>query len=603
MPRLHTRSPLVLLAAIACSTGVFAGEPPITAAGLIPADAVGVVSLCDGDRRVDDLREWINRSGILETAGLDEALNTPQALQGRLLLQGIAATAGVDVWKAIGGVLGREVAVAIRPAPPHGSKLLVVLIPREPALVDRLVQLALAASGAVARRDDAPRREVSGVEITSIGKDGVFCKLGDAYLLSNDEALLADAIRARDGKCLAKRDEFIEATRAVPDGAVLRAWVDVAAIRRVMPQAKWPEKMSEPLPAFLFGGAWHAIRTSEQALAWAQVDRGVSIELRVRGDELPASHRGYAPSGSAVPAWSAIELPRGVGELSLSRDWAALLAEREALLTVGGASDAVNFVTTMSNLLGGVDFLGDVLTKLDRPMRLIVAAQDFAGAAAVPSPQLPAFALVVPLDPLQADAIGQRLMSASQTAISLVNFQLGQSGQPQYLLDIDRHHDTRIVYAAFPTDGGGAMMGGPAMSMQPASAPGDVASQPRKLPIRYNFAPAAAVARGHYVVATTRTLLCDVIDRLIDAKPDASADERTARDALHLSGAAVVSLLRANREELVANRMLEQDSPRRSAERDIDTFLAILDRVDRLELSAQRSPREFTARLALRVRG
>lgn len=613
MPRFAFR--FAFLAAFVAALPLVAAAESKSAAAYLPDDLVAVFTIHGGVDQVDRVREWVESSDLLDSELGRQVTDSPQFAQARLVLAGIAATAGVDPWKAVGAALGAELAVGVRADGVSGKpRIVMVLVPRDAALVDRLVGLVhglvgirTAKAGDNSAKPDAKSRTIEGVTAYEIGPELLQCKINDALVLSNSDKLLGDAIRAAGGKArIDQTTSWTDARKQIPEGANASAWVNVAAVRKLMSPDRLAEKQAVPLAAFLFGDWYHAIRHAEQALAWIEpTEHGLAAELRVRSAEaLPETHRGFVPSRAPSTTWSAVELPRYMAEIRADRDWAALISEREALLTLAGASDVVNFTNTLNNLLGGMDAIGDVVSKIAGPVRLIVADQKLAAGDPTPSPQLPAFALVLPFDANDVARLTPRLYSLSTMSASIINFVLAQNGQPTYLVDVDRYRDQKIVFATFADPPAGDSMKMDSAAKAPAaSAPSsataqsDEARSKSRAHIRHNFAPAAAVCDGQYIIASTRAMLQDIIDRILDAKSKAVAAKNG--DSLALDVRSLTALLRKNVNELVTNRMLEQDASREQARREIEMFYHLLDYFDGVRLSSDRAGGQYKARIEL----
>ncbi|MFN0136387.1 MAG: hypothetical protein ACKVS9_09775 [Phycisphaerae bacterium] len=578
------------------------------AAAYMPENCVVFASLVDGDKRLSEFQTWFDATGVLESALGQEVTSSPEFMQARVVLAGLAATAGVDPWGAVAAPLGREFAIGLSPREGKGPRVILVAIPRDAALVDRMLEMVHGFAGIRTDKQNGKAagdktRTIDGVTIFELNREALQCRVGDAVLLSNDADLLTAAIKAAGGGAnLFAKKSFAESLKQRPGDAIAHAWVDVAALRKLMPPERFDAKQSNPLAAFLFGGWWHSIRHSECATGWiTPIKGGIAADVRVRSDEkLPESHRGLIAKGDRPDAWSSVELPRYMAEICVDRDWAALLAEREALLTPAGASDAANFITTLSNLFGGMDVVGEVVSRIAGPVRLIVADQEFAAGVTLPSPQLPAFALAIPIDGSDLAKLTQRLYSMSTMSASIINFVLAQNGQPAFLVDVDRYRDQKVVFATYAEEPG-------TDSMKMNTGGEDVkpvASRPAgtKAHLRHNFAPAAAVVEGYYIISSTRPLLHDLIDRMIEAKGKPPRAKGSDQDRVAIDLKALTAILRKNADELVTNRMLEEDAPKAKAKRDIDVLFLLLDLFEKASIASGRDDGGYRARLDIVMR-
>lgn len=586
----------------------------------LPADSLAIVVVRDGDRRVEALRDWVESIDLADSPLMRKLESNPEFMQGKFALMGFMAASGVDPWKAAGGVLGRELAVGIAPGEPGRPRVILAMVSRESALLDRILKSVHTLTGLErdGRPDESRSKEHDGVRVYSLAPNVYHCRVDDALLIANSGDLLRTAIasRSRPDDEARRSPRLTEARQRVPDDAVAWAFVDVRQIRsQVADDAKPDGPRDNPLGGFLLGAWWHAILHGDSAVGWARADAtGIRLETRVvASQELPRTHRGFVPEPSRAATWNPADLPRFLAEIQVSRGWADLFSEREALLTTAGASQALQFTSTMSTLFGGMDFLNDVLPRLEAPTQLILARQDFSTTDVKPSPRLPAFALVQPIHSQAAADFAQRLRSATQMALSLLSLDMAQKNQPTYLIDVDRYRDQRIVFSTFsaPPSTTGMTMDAPQHG-QPADPP-NAADEGMTAPagrqpdasVRYNFLPAAALVDDRYIVATSRALLQDVIDRILDAKSSAAAASRAAADRLDsfvLDVPSLVNVLRENRDELVINRMLEQNESKARAQTVVDTILAALEYAGVLRISSRIDGREHYAAFELSVR-
>jgi hypothetical protein len=588
-----------------------------SATSYLPADALVAIQIQDGDRSIARLRELLEDSPFYDGEGFRRLESNTQFMQSRIALAGLAVTAGTDPWNAVGALFGRDLALAILPGEPNKPRLLAAMVAREPALIDRLLSAVHALAGLVKNGEpDASRsREIAGVRVFSASPELHHCRVDDALLVSNSRELLTQALELRndESKSLAGSPRFRAALAGAGRQAAIRAAVDLKALRALIPKDQPLDGPREnPLGGLLFGAWWHTLLKSDFAVAWLDSsDNGIKLEARVTAAEpLPASHRGFAPATASKLDWPAAKLPRFLSELRVFRDWPALFGEREALLTTPAASQLVNFSTTMSTLFGGMDFLNDVLPKLDAPARLILTRQDFSVRDVIPSPQLPAFALVVPLKAGTGADFVKKLGSASQMALTLVSLGAAQEGNPSYLIDVDRYNGVKIVYSEFtappPTDG--MSMDAPrSESMKPQesadSAPA-ASSRPARVrgaAVQYNFLPAAAVVANQYVVATSREMLQDVIDAALAHAADSDTKSAAMSDSWIVDAASLATILRDNREELIVNRMLQENESKQAAAGTIDLILELLGYLDNMRVSSQTSGNESRATLEIRT--
>lgn len=537
---------------------------PVAAADYLPDDVVAAVGIRDADRHAASFRRLLERVSFYESASYRAFFRNAKVFAARVALAGLAATADTDEWGAVGMALGRDLALGVRITP--RPEVLLVTVPRDPAgaaallrsvrIVAKSKEIETVARGGAAGGDP--------IAIHAVGRGLFHAFCDDALLVSNGVESIKAGIRARrTGRSFARGDAARAVRQAVPSDAALWAWADVATTRDAMQQAgRWPERLDHPLLAFVAGGWWRHLSSGDRAIAWSvAADQRFALEVRIDGaSALPESHRGFLSRGIPL-GWAAEALPRYVADFAITRDWAALFAEREQLLDLAGVGDLSKFLTGVGNFLGDLDVVEDVLPKVNGALRVIVAEQAFPKtfASGEPSPTLPAFALVAPLDDI-GGRFARQLEKAAQIALNFVNYQAMQQKEATFLIETERYRDCRVLSTFYD----------------------EIPEQPT---IRFNFQPAVAAVGGHYVIATSKALLRSIADSILGGTP--RGDARPMTDTLSIDAAAVRRLLQKNREPLIVNTILAEDATRHQAAKKVDGLIGLLDFFRGVEWSAR----------------
>ena len=608
MPAFRIAFPLLLLLSAMRATAHGAPPRDFDPSQAISPGALAVLRLAEPDRRVQEFRVQLESRGLLDGPLAERLRNNPEIARAQFGWMGLAAAVGVDAWQLAELVVGQEVVLSITPRPEIGSPGLVLGVKlRDPQRFDRLLSTLHALAGVMrdGALDPAKVQTIDGVQHVSISPELHHARIGDGWLVSNDRSLLKTAAADKP-----RNNPEIRWGAGPAKGAFVEAWVDAEALRRRFPALATPDAKAEnAFLGLLFADWQHALRHARTIRIWGGAGRDeLALHAAVESDTpLPDSHRGLTVERTPQWSWSPEKLPGALGEFTVSHRWADLLAEREALLAPAAVSQVVNFSNTLTTLFGGMDFVNDILPATGAPMRLVMVRQEFAGRETLPVPKLPAFGLVVPLRDA-GPRLAQQLFSATQSALAIVNLDAAQKGEATYLIDVDRHAGQRILFTEFQQPAGSMDMGAPraAAASSPASAAtsSSPASGPVEGGVRYNFAPAASVCEGFYLIATSRPLLTDMIDAILAARgaerPMPAAD--TPPISLRVAGDALAALLRENRRELVINRMLEENRTRAAAEQDVDLFLDLLELVRELRAESLRSDGTQSARLIVDLR-
>lgn len=595
--------------------GARAAQPDGQAATYLPDTVLGAVTLRDGAGQVRAFRKTLAAQRFTESPTYRALTRNPQFMAARVGLAGFTAAAGVPAWTGLGAVLGQELTIGLVPGDDDEPRFIVVSVLKDPATVDRLLGAIHVIAGL--DRDGEPNPEksqrIGDVVVYSANPNLHHCRIDDALIVANDRALLRAAIAARRDKKnrLADAKAYQEAARRVPADAVAWAYADIARIRQLVTGGEpYPTKLPNALASFLFGSWWHTIAHADRALLWATTDTN---QLRIDGqvettEPLPDTFRGFVPKPVPADTWSAADLPRYLAEISITRDWAELFSEREAVMTVNAASDLGGFTGVVTTLMGNMDFVDEFLPNVAGPLRLILTRQDFSKKAYSPTPKIPAFALVIPLRDDPAKLLGRRLNTVSIQVLAFLNLNAGQEGAPTFLIDLLNYRGHTMIatdYANPPASGRMKMKAPgarPARDDKPAptlDAKDDEAA--RAASLRYNFAPAGAVVGNRYILASSGDLLRDIID-LISRQTGRSQTSDEVVDRVGINGREVAAILADNRQELVTNRMLDTDRPKATVEREIDGLLGLLGFTDRLELVSRSTGKRSHATITLTLR-
>ncbi len=567
---------------IVCVIGLVAGGAPTGAAppasGFIPPSVDVTISLDAPATALRRARRFAADHDLM--GGPIGALirSNPEVLQGWLFLNGIAAVAGTDVWTAVEHVIGDDACLGVAIEVGEEPAFVLAATTDDAAQRDRIIDGLFTAIGIA---PDRPSRTQAGSHVFALGDDLEVARAGSVLVISNRAALLDDALDG--GRVVGDEVWFDAADERASDDAIAWMTIDPALRDTIPPDAIVPVHAEEALPGVLFGG-WQAV-LSDLAGAFATVETDdhelvATVEL-TSSMPLAPSRAGFLPGLDRTARWSGDQIAGYIGEIDLRRSWAQLVADRESFLTLAGSAELVDFTTGLSNVMGGLDFVEDVLTRIDGPVRLIASDRSFDGHPVRPTPSLPSFALVADLQVPEGSDLPRRLYSAGQIALSVVSMDQSQKEQVGLLLDVDRHSGHRIIFGRYP---------------DPADAS---AEAPAEVGVRHNFDPGMAVANGSLVIASSREMLEATLDAITAQPARAAATMGDVVDRVHVKAKTLVSALERNREALVVGRMLEEGRSRAEADREINAFFALLRLVDAINIDTRHHERGCSAELRL----
>jgi len=212
-------------------------------------------------------------------------------------------------------------------------------------------------------------------------------------------------------------------------------------------------------------------------------------------------------------------------------------------------------------------------------VRLVVAEQEYDRAVGTPKVRLPAFAAVFTLK--HPERFGEVVEEAWQKALGLINFTRGQQAQPG--------PDHRPRHAPRHEVHGGVL---------PPAAEGERSA----IDIRFNFRPTLARVGDRLILSSTEGLARDLIDaagKEVAARPPPIPGTHSL---LEIEGAALLSILRSNRDNMVSQNMVEKGTSREEAEGQIDLLILAAGSFERAKLSIGTEGQRARAELELRLR-
>ncbi len=489
-----------------------------------------------------------------------------------------------DLQGMLGKLTGGGATLAVGP----GEQAMLIVEAEDAAMLkevhDFFLLIARTEAGKQGQPDRVKSAEYRGISGWSFAPQQAHAIVGNRLLVTNDPKALTAAIdRIVDAgaSSIAAQPRYRQARKAfaqVP-AATIFARADVL---KAMPQLQAAlDQESNPLLTLLLAPL---VQTFEQA-DWLAVgldaaDTTLTVNVATDGRSADAgSPGGFArpvqPDGGALPP---LAVPRQIASVSFHRDLHKFYAAKDDLFPQR-TSGLIFFENMMGIFFTGRDLTDEVLAELTPDVRLVVAGQEYPPELGTPNPQLPGFALVFRMRrPAKFAPVAEE---AWQKALGLINFTRGQQAEPGLILDRPVHAEVKYTMAAF------------APPAEADRTPADV---------RFNFQPAVAMPGDWLILSSTDGLAKDLIDALgREAKAEAAA-VAGAHSIAQLDGKALAALLRANRESLVLNNMVEKGHGRPEAEGEIATLLAVAESIAHVKITAgDASPHQLTLELKLDI--
>ena len=548
----------------------------------IPADAVLAVELFQPKALLAPFGDGKSAAAFAALPGVGKRKARPGYEKFMGVVKYLETQLGADWPTALTKMTGGGAAFALRP-----QQQVVFIADAED--VQMLTQLQdflwKAASGN--KSGTASSQQVDGVTAWSLGPKEAHTIIGKRLVLSSgfDGLQTALAFRSKPGgSSLAATPAYQAAKRAVGPDAAGMIFINMAVLKQAPGLAKALEpKNGNPLVALLFAG----ITESAGAANWLALGLHVnekedSLALQVVTDGAKPDPKGAAafalPAKREEGALPNLAVPRQIAGLSLYRDLRRFYGAKDQLFPER-TSGLIFFENMMGIFFCGRDMTDDVMAQARPEIRLVVANQQYDPAVGTPSPQIPAFALVLQMrNPAQFREV---MEEAWQKAVGLASFTRGQKADPGFVIDRPVHWTTKYSVAKFSSTG---------------------VKDRSKLDVRFNFSPSLAMPGNYLILSSTEQLTCDLIDAVGREAKQPPAPLAQTHSLLEAKGDRVAAALLANRDNMVRQNMLKSGASGEANAAGIDALITFTEFVERLRLSFTAESGLNQARLELKFK-
>lgn len=577
LPKPTTCAGLVLpLLLVGAATGAEA-LPPATQ--WIPPNAVIVVELSKPEALLDVALEPKVEAAIASQPAYQKMTETPQFKELEEGIRYLERSLRTDWRTGLRKLVSGGVTWSVHPG---GGSLLIVDADSEPML-NQLHEIARGiAQVEAAKQGNADRvqsKEYRDVTAWTFNGKEAHALVGKRLLITNKKELLKAALdlRASEGTSLSDVAGYRAARKAAGTGAAATAYVNFDILKHFPPIQKALEPNTNPLASLLLAGTTETLRHA----TW------LSLALRVEGEELrldiatdgkSEASKLLAFAAPAKPDEGALPnlaVPRRIAAMSFFRDLHGFYAAKDELFPER-TSGLIFFENMMGIFFTGRDLTEEVLGETGPAVRVVVAQQEYGPETGTPQVQVPAFAAVFQLN--NADKFAVVAEEAWQKALGLVNFTQGQQAKPGLIIDRQTHAGTKYTVASY-------------------SAP---SKKTKNVEIRYNFSPSLARQGDFIILSSTAGLARDLIDAIQKETEEHVRAVAQVHSLIELDASQLGSILRANRENLIRQNMVEDGHTRDEAETQIDMLTTIVKYLGQAKL--QLAQREGRAQATLTVK-
>ncbi len=378
----------------------------------------------------------------------------------------------------------------------------------------------------------------------------------DTWLLVTNKAELGKKIidlhLDETRECLADEANFVEAVRGREQNSTGWGYANIQLIRDSgAAKELYSGRTDNALAELLFGGiltnlqhtpyATSSIDVSDDQFTWA-------VATPHSPDWIGENRQYYFGENGAAVALPLLELDRRLFALSSYRDMSQMWLRAGDLMTDKANDDLAKADTQLTTFFSGRDFGEDILGALEPDVQLVAVNQDFAGLLPRPAIRIPAFALQLRMtNPSETQPELRRVF---QSFIGFLNVVGAMNGQPQFDLGTESTAEAQLYTATY--------------------VPSQEQREATDAPINFNFSPSIAFAGNRLIISSTSALA----SALIHQEDSSDASRPTGHNTEVMLDAGVLQqVLSENREQLVAQNMLEKGHSQEAAEGEIGLLI------------------------------
>lgn len=495
-------------------------------------------------------------------------LNSPEGRKADAGRKMIEQQLGMDLWTLAKTAIGGKVSVALYPHEGRKQPDAVIAVQvNDSKNLDRIRE-RVAPLLTLIEQQISQTTGPGNVTVRSIDGKVFIAERDDWLVAASTSDLMNRTLSLRAGvadgsKSLADDAPFTAMTKQLGEKHLVRSYVNLELVAQAMGGRLGPEKLDNPGVSLLIGGLYELANHSPFVGSTLDLDdQHLVIRHEVAGKPESLGEK-YAPLFAETGKPDAGFLPPVPGLIGgwiLHRDFAGWYKRREELLDAKVLPEFDKFEAGLANLLPGKDYATDILPAFGRNLTFLAAPQDYAHLNGKPGLQLPGFALV--WDLAKPDDAEQNLNLLFQTVAMISNLEAGKQGRQPWVLSSESYKDVQIQF-------------------------GKYAQKPKgdRLPIVFNFMPAAARVGDKFVMASSVDLCKHLVDYYLN--PILVKKAPTRNDFLfELTGESLANLLEVNRGMLEARSVAQEGKTSDQAQSDVNTLLQLVRSVRTLRLTS-----------------
>lgn len=418
-------------------------------------------------------------------------------------------------------------------------------------------------------------RGVEGFEINKV----IFAQMDDTLLVCNRGELaktVIDRFNEPSISGLNSTDFYRNATADLQLHPAFQespiAWViaDVVAVRASgIAKELFSNKPRDFAAELLLGGVLMLAKKTPWAagiLTWEENRARMCVTSPSEKAWFRDKHEFYVGPEASGTEVSAFPDHGSIATLSTYRNLSELWLRAGDLFNQNTNDQLAQADNTLTTLFSGKDFGTDILGAIEPQIQLLVREQSFANKLQ-PSIRLPSFAFVGTLK--HPEGMQRELKRIFQSFVGFLNIVGAMEGRAQLDLDSALTESSKIYWAEYIVDADKKYANG--------------------LPIEFNFSPALAFYDDKIVLASSIHLAKELVTEASRLSP--MNVKPTDHTVMTIDTVQVKRLLNDNRDQLIAQNMLEKGNSKKSASREVETLLSLLSLIEQIDARLVFDPR------------
>ncbi len=539
-------------------------------AATVPSGAVFFAEISGLEPWIEKLQNSQIVASLPANPQVQAFYQTPQGKKADAGRKLVETQLGMDLWTLGKTLFGNKMAVALYPHDGRKEPDAVIIVQaKEAASLNRIrerLDPLLVLIGDQTQASSGPAgsslRNYDG-KLFVADKDNWIVLTSTQDLMTSTVSMLTGA-KSETQKSLSQDAAFVAMTKQMGDQHLARSYVNLELITKAMGGRLGPDKLDNPLASLIGGGLYELANRSPFFGSTIDLnDEHLLLTNAVAGKPESLGKK-YQPLFAAADKPDATRLPTVpslIGGFTLHRDFAGWYKRREELLQAKVLPEFDKFESGLSNILPSRDFGSDILPTFGHNLTFLAAPQDYSHLQGKPGMQLPGLALVFDL---AKPADGEEILSLFfQTISTITNLNAAQQGRQPWVLSSESYKNVQITFGKY--------------GQKPK---GD------RLPVIFNFMPAAARVGDKFVMSSSVDLCKHLID-VYSIPVTTTATRKPTRDdfLFELTGESLANMLEVNRGLLEARSVAQEGKTSEQAQADTTTLLQLVRAVRTLRLT------------------